>query len=250
MIFAIKFSNPIMRSSLVIILIFAFTIACSNKENTMNVSGQVEGLKKGILYLQRINDTLLTTIDSVVIDGKNDFSFSLELESPEVFYLFLNKNDGNDINDRITFFGEVGDIIINTRRDAFESRAEISGSKSHEKFSEYKAMISNFNAQNLEYAQADFQARRDSSATKIDSIEKLINKNIVGRYLYTLNFALTNKDSHVAPYLALSEVFDARIKYLDTINNSLTPEVANSKYGLALQAYIEKIKRETPNEDQ
>lgn len=45
-------------------------IACnSTTENTMVVSGNVKGLKKGTLYLQKVNDTVLVTVDSLKIDA-------------------------------------------------------------------------------------------------------------------------------------------------------------------------------------
>jgi len=57
-----------------------------------------------------------------------------------------------------------------------------------------------------------------------------------------VNFALNNKDSEVAPYLALTEIYNAKINLLDTINNSLTPKVKASKYGKDLQAFVDNIK--------
>lgn len=35
----------------------------------MTVSGNVKGLKKGTLYLQKVNDTVLITVDSLQIKG-------------------------------------------------------------------------------------------------------------------------------------------------------------------------------------
>ncbi|NER12286.1 DUF4369 domain-containing protein [Leptobacterium flavescens] len=233
-----------MRQYLVPILMILAVVSCSKKENLMNVSGSIEGLKKGTIYLQRIVDTSLVTIDSTVVDGDSNFAFSTELESPEVFYLYLDKNDGTVFNDRIIFFGEVGDIVITTSRERFENDVEVTGSETHVKLKEYKDMISRFNKRNLEYLQAGFEAQKDSNLLKIDSIQRLIDKNVLSGYLYTLNFALTNKDSYVAPYVALAEAFDARIKYLDTIYNSLSPEIADSKYGKALADHIKKIKEE------
>ena len=64
------------------------------------------------------------------------------------------------------------------------------------------------------------------------------------KYLYTTNFAINNKDSEVSPYLALTEIYNARINLLDTINNSLTAKVKASKYGKELQSFIEKIRTE------
>tara|TARA_R110002033_G_scaffold1173_5_gene11021 strand:- start:1167 stop:1322 length:156 start_codon:yes stop_codon:yes gene_type:complete len=46
----------------------------------------------------------------------------------------------------------------------------------------------------------------------------------------------------VAPYLALTEIYNAQVKYLDTISNSLTPKVKDSKYGKELQSFIKTIK--------
>ena len=62
-------------------------------------------------------------------------------------------------------------------------------------------------------------------------------------YAYALNFALNNKDSYVAPYIAVREVGDANVKYLDSISKMLTPEVAASKYGKELKKYLEDLKK-------
>ncbi len=215
---------------------------------TMNVTGTVKGLKKGTLYLQKIEDTLLVTLDSIEVKGDPQFQFSTEIESPEMYYLYLNKKDGNEINDRIGFFGEEGTIIIDTEVDFFEKAAKIEGSETHKKLEEYKKMMARFNARHLELLQAHFEARKDSNITEIDSIIGLSDRNLMRGYLYSLNFALTNSKSHVAPYIALSEVFDAKFKYLDTIYKSLSPEVASSKYGKKLGEYIKEIKTEEPRD--
>ena len=96
-----------MKKLLLVGLLSAFFISCSeDTTNTMTVSGNIKGLKKGILYLQHIPDTTLVTIDSLEVDGDGNFSFKTEITHPEVFYLYLNKKDNNVINDRIPFFGE------------------------------------------------------------------------------------------------------------------------------------------------
>ena len=62
-----------------------------------------------------------------------------------------------------------------------------------------------------------------------------------------MNFALNNNDSEVAPYLALTEIYNAKVHLLDTINNTLTAKVKESKYGKELQTFIDKIKKEENN---
>lgn len=221
-------------------------LACAEKdsENTMTVSGQVKGLKKGTLYLQHIPDSTLVTLDSLQIKGDGNFSFKTELSSPELFYLYLNKKDNNDINDRITFFGEPGNITINTSWNTFDTKAEIKGSEVHLKFEEYKKVMSRFNSENLEILQSAFnpEIRKDSIAT--DSIQKASDRIIKRGYLYALNFALNNKNSPIAPFIAVKEVPDANVKYLDSIYNSLSPEVADSKYGRQLADHLNTQKGE------
>ena len=77
---------------------------------------------------------------------------------------------------------------------------------------------------------------------KIENLEKDYNRMIRRKYLYTTNFALSNSDSEAAAYIALTELYDANIKLLDTINKKLSKEVKNSIYGKRLDTYISKIK--------
>jgi hypothetical protein len=235
-----------MNKILIPALLCTFLASCTKTgpENTMIVTGNVKGLKKGTLYLQHIPDSTLTAIDSLEVKGDGNFTFKTELNSPEVFYLYLNKKDNNDINDRITFFGEPGTITINTSWNTFDTQAKIEGSESHKKLEEYRKVMSRFNTQNLEIIRAAYDPELQKDSTIMDSIQRASEKNIRRGYLYALNFALNNKDSHIAPYIALTEVADANVKYLDSIYNSLTPEVADSRYGKELKKYLEEVERE------
>ncbi len=231
-----------MKKILLLMVFSAVIVACGgDTENTMTVTGTIKGLKKGVLYLQKIPDSTLITIDSIQIEGNGDFTFKTELESPEIFYLYLDKEDYNDINDRITFFGEPGIITINTAWNTFDTKATIKGSKSQEKLEEYRKVMSRYTTKNLEILQAALNPELQKNPLSMDSIKRLGDKNVLGGYLYSINFAINNKDSYISPYIALKEIPDANKKYLDSIHNSLTPEVANSKYGKALTAYLKAL---------
>jgi hypothetical protein len=58
---------------------------------------------------------------------------------------------------------------------------------------------------------------------KIDSIIIRQDSNIKRKYLFATNFALNNRKFEVAPFIALSEIYDINIKYLDTIQNQCLP---------------------------
>ncbi len=234
-----------MKKAILFPLLLALSIvACGDtiSENTMIVTGKVKGLKKGTLFLQHIPDSTLVTLDSLQVEGDGSFSFKTELESPEIFYLYLNKKDANDINDRITFFGEPGTITINTAWNTFDTDAKIEGSKTQKKLEEYQKTMSRFNFKNLELMQTATNRQTALDSVQMDSMQRLSNKNVQRGYAFALNFALNNKDSYIAPYIALTEVSDANVIYLDSIYNSLTPEVADSKYGNRLGEYLTEIK--------
>jgi hypothetical protein len=106
--------------------------------------------------------------------------------------------------------------------------------------------MSRFNTQNIEILRAAYDPELQKDSTVMDSIQKLSDKNILRGYLYAINFALNNSDSYISPYIALTEVADANVKYLDSIYGALSPDVAASKYGKELSQYL-KERRESGN---
>ena len=79
----------------------------------------------------------------------------------------------------------------------------------------------------------------------MDSIEKAMDNLLKRRYLYALNFASTHGDNVIAPFIALTEVYDANIVFLDTIASKLTDKVKASKYG---KEFIDFIATRKANE--
>ncbi len=230
------------KISLLLLLILSIT-ACSEKENNLLVKGHVKGLKKGTIYLQKIQDTVLINVDSVMIDGDANFELGDYIESPQIMYLFLDKVDNTNYNDRVEFFAEEGEVTINTTLKNFELDANVIGSENQAKLIDYRKMMQRFNDKNLELIQQNFEAQRDKNEELLISTNNEYDKLLTRKYLYTVNYAMNNKNLELAPYLALSEVFDANIKYLDTIYTSLTPEVKKSKYGKELKSFLKERRK-------
>ena len=205
----------------------------------MILTGTVEGLRKGTLYLQKIQDSTLVNIDSVVVNGNPEFQFKTEIENPEIYYLYLKKEDGDSLNDRILFFAEKGNITVNTLLKTFESSAKVTGSENQKLLQEYRKLAKQFNEKNLEYIQAYFtEAKEENNSKKLDSIQLAIDNLLKRRYLYALNFASTHGDNVIAPFIALTEVSDANIIFLDTVASKLTDKVKASKYGKEFIEFI------------
>ncbi len=233
-----------MRNFSILLLVIILLANCSSpkKEGNVTITGNIKGLKKGTLYLQRVKDTLLVNIDSVVIDGDSEFLMKSNVTEPEIHFLYLDKKDGAQYNDRIDFFAEPGDITINTTLNDFEKDIRISGGENEMKFQEYKKMLRRFNERNLRLIKEDFEASKQKDDEKLMENDKAYKNLVKQKYLYTINFAIYNKKLELAPYITLSEVYDANIKYLDTVAKSLSPKVKKSRYGKQLIQYIKERK--------
>jgi hypothetical protein len=91
--------------------------------------------------------------------------------------------------------------------------------------------------------EANFKASKSQDEEKLDSLNKRFNSILKRRYLYTVNFALNNKNLEVSPYILLSEAYDANIKYLDTVYNALDKPIKKSLYGKKLNELIKERKK-------
>lgn len=216
-------------------------LACGNKQNDLTVKATIKGLQKGTVYLKKIKDTALVTVDSIAINGNSSFELYANIDTPEIFFLYLDKNSSQ--KDRIAFFADKGITEINTTLKYFVFDAEIKGSEQQKVLEKYNKFISRSNNRYLDLIKEAFEAQKTGDTVRLKAIKKEQNGALKRKYLYTVNFALNNKSSEVAPYLALSEIYNARIDLLDTINKSLTPKVKASKYGLELDQFIKEIEQ-------
>jgi len=235
-----------MKKSIIAFVALLLLSSCNKNESTTNLhlTGNIKGLKAGTLYIQRIVDTTLVAIDTITIDGNAAFETNIELKSPEMLYLFLDRGVSNSLDNNLLFFAEPGDINIETSLDSYLSGAKITGSKNQELFDEYKKINSRFSDENLTLIEQKFNAIKSKNTKALDSLNARQESNIKRKYLYATNFAVNNKEHEIAPYIALSEIYDINVKYLDTIQKSMSPKVAQSLYGKKLTKYVAEIKNQ------
>lgn len=205
----------------------------------MVVNGTIDGLKKGTLYLQKMKDSVLVSVDSVQLNGVSNFTLVDDVISPEIYFLQLDNIEGKVIH----FFGEKGEITISSKLSKFAFAAKISGSENQKILEEHQAMSRKFNGKLLDLLKETFEARKENDTALIAKIEKEKDGLIRRRYLFTINFAINHPKNEVAPYLALTELYNANIMYLDTVNSSLSKKVKASKYGMELHEFIQNIKK-------
>lgn len=220
---------------IITLIITTLIISCNSNEKNMNISGNIDGLKKGVLYLQTEKDSLVVNLDSVYLRGGGNYKLSTNIEEPDIYYLYLDKEDGDSLNDIIAFFGNKGEIEINTRLTTFDSSYEISGSRNSDLFQEYNSIMRQYNSKNLDLLEIFYNSQIENNQKKIDSVNLELEKLIRKKYLYTLNFSITNANNEISPYITVSQIPDANIDLLKMIYDTLPYNIKDSKYGKILK---------------
>ena len=217
-----------------LIILALFIICCNSDQNNMIVSGNVDGLRKGTIYLQKEIDSTIVSLDSLKIRGNSNFKLNTIIDEPDIYYLYLDKEDGDSLNDIITFFGNKGEININTMLSTFDSSYEISGSKNSELLREYFSIIRKYNLQNLDLLEIFYNAQINDNQKRIDSVNERLENLIKRKYLYSLNFSITNAQNEISPYIAVSQIPDANKDLLRKVYDTLPENIKVSKYGKVL----------------
>ncbi|MES2864510.1 MAG: DUF4369 domain-containing protein [Bacteroidota bacterium] len=222
-----------------IVLLFA----CSKSENktgNVELTGNVEGLKQGKLYIQQLKDTNLVILDSIIISGESSFETKFQIDEPQMLYLFLDRGTTESIDNSIHFFAEPGKMKIETTLQGFYANAKISGSENQKIYEKYLKIKSNLNDENLDLIEKELKNNVTKNASITEEINNKRDKLTIRKYLFTANFALVNPKYEVSPYIALTEIPDANLRLLDTINKTLSPKVTKSLYGKRLNEWIKE----------
>ena len=222
-----------MKKIICIVCVNMVLWSCQEKMlgDTMELSVNIKGLKKGTIYIQKVTDSALVNIDTIRINGNSDFVTNLEIKSPEMFFLVLDRGVTVSGDNSLSFFAEARQIKINTSLDNFSLDAKISGSKNQDLYNEYRKVATRFVDKNLDLIELKLKAVQSKNNAEYEKINSEQVELLKRKYLYTTNFAINNGNYEVAPYVTLAEIPDINVKYLDTIQKRMSPKVAQSVYG-------------------
>ena len=216
------------------LLLFIITISSCSPNNNFQLNGDIKGLKKGAVILTKSIKGAEVTLDSINLNGTSKFTLGSYLNEPEVLKIKLTQSGIH--NDEIEFFADKGITNFKTNLKRFSYESNFEGSEQQEKLDDFKAMLNRFNEENLNLIKN--QIEFSGSQEKLDIINReLINLKKREMY-FIINFSINNSDSEISPYIAGKFLKDANQKYLDTIYNSLSKNIKDSKYGILLDGII------------
>ena len=228
------------RKIFLIITITATLFACQkhNSSGNLLVMGTVRGLRLGTLEIKKMEKDSLVTLDSIKVDGNENFEFHTTIDGAQPMVLELPEvKDG-----QILFFAAPHDTIhIFTFVESFGLYPIVKGGDNQTEKNAYDKMIKKFNDKEIDLFKAKFEAAKEHLMQKADSLGKKLNNLKQKRKLYTLNFVFRNKDKAIAPYIAMIEFYD-NPKALDTIYKILSETIKETMYAKKIKNLLDKQK--------
>ena len=230
-----------MKKIIGILIIFTIIFSCNknNSDKNLIIKGQVKGLQLGNLLIKQMIQDSLVSIDSIRVDGNENFEFHTHINEAQMMLLELPEvKDG-----KLLFFAEPNDTVkIFTYVESFGINPIIKGGMNQTKLNEYNQMIKKFNNKDLDLFQQQFEARKEHFIEEADSIAEKLKSMKKKRKLYTLNFIFQNKNKSVAPYIAMMEFYN-NPKVLDTIYKVLPENIKASLYGKEIKKLIDSSEK-------
>ena len=221
---------------------FAFSsiLSCSESSDARcNIGGSISGNNDEFLYLKKIQDRQMITIDSTRV-FESQFHFApLLLQSPEMLYVQIGNRKS-----LIQVFAENSDITMEIPADKIE-KTLISGSSVHAEYADFLENNEAYNNKLEDVYKRTLTARKNQNANlekDLDSLKRLLLREQKS-FLY--RYALENDDSYTALYItseSLSQHTDYAIlrKILDnfSLKLSVSPYYKRIKEKLELKASL------------
>jgi len=217
------------------LLLFIIIISSCSPNNNFQLNGNIKGLKKGTVILTKSIKGAEVTLDSINLNGTSKFTLGSYLNEPEVLKIKLTQSGIH--NDEIEFFADKGITNFKTNLKRFSYESNFDGSDQQKKLDDFKTMLTRFKEENLNLIKNQIEFSGNQEKLNIINGELI---NLKKREMYfIINFSINNSDSEISPYIAGKFLNDANQKYLDTIYNSLSKNIKDSKYGVLLEGMID-----------
>ncbi|MBW6459269.1 MAG: AhpC/TSA family protein [Bacteroidales bacterium] len=227
-----------MFKNLILISLAVFMMAtCTTPvKNEFTISGTVDSVFDGTIYLQRRIDAPMISIDSMQL-SQGKFSFTGNIDYPEVYYINIPETKS-----LIPFFAEASNITININTKNID-KTEIKGSKNQDEYEGYLDMLEQFNTQMRDNYQMYLKAVEVGDEANANHFDSLMTDIDEKRNAFSKNFVTKNNKSFVSPYIAFRNAWSYEMDELDMLLNSFDTILNNSMYTGFLKEQLRSLKR-------
>ena len=218
------------------LFVMGLLLAACGQNNTYQVSGAVEGASEGQAVLKKVESSGPVAVDSTEIVD-NSFSFSGEVEHPELYLVYVNDNQMP-----VAFFLEPGDITIDADVDSMQ-KADVEGSELNKKFQKFNDKVpSNDRAQELQ--QEFMAARQGDDQEKMQKLAQEYQSIMQEQQNYFKDFVHNNTDNPVGAFLGMNLAQSLEVEKLEELISSFEENLEGHPYVEEMKSMLESKKQQ------
>ncbi|NOY51440.1 MAG: AhpC/TSA family protein [Chlorobi bacterium] len=219
------------------LLIGIIVVSCQQKETfNFKVNATITGIGDKMVYLQQRKNGDWVKLDSVAfVNDKGVFQENIGL--PEFFYLSVKGDRAY-----VPFFGEQGEINISTSVNNMRD-VKVEGSKTHDEYDAFMGTLAKFDEQASQLGQRYQQAKSEGKEEELSKIEDEYNDVEKQKSQSMLDYATSNNESIVGPFIIMSNSYLFDLDQLDKVTNGFSDKIAESYYVNYLKDRVATLKR-------
>jgi peroxiredoxin len=225
-----------MKKLIYVLFALVLLYACSS-EPQYKIKGNIQGIKSGTAYLQKIEQRNPITIDSVEIsNGK--FIFKGAIQEPDFHIIKFADTLG-----AIPLILENVQITIDANIDSLQG-AVITGSENTTQYYEFDKSIANFETQFRSLYNEYMQANMSGDAAKVKEIEVKYEEVENEQMAYIKEFVKNNSNLVVGPFIAAQYLMSQmEFEELEGIAKGFNPSLSTSRFVTMINERIETMRR-------
>ena len=224
-----------MKKIAFLLLIGSVVASCTNNKDQFKVTGKVNGIDTGMVFLQKKDMEKWVNMDSVKLD-KGEFSFTGKVDIPELWHVAVK---GSEVV--VEFFLENARIDVQVFPDSVE-KSTIKGSATQDIYKKYLTMNEAINLK-MDEVYTAYKKARDAKDTlgmeRNDSISNTLDAEMKKQLR---DFAKTNNKTVVSPYLVMRNSWQFELPELEELVNAMDSSLNQSPYLQVLQKRVEILK--------
>ena len=177
-------------------------LAGCNTDQKVSIRGTVSNGEGALLVLQRLDVNSIIDVDSTRVDNKEQFSFKLSLDHPELLIL---KNENGELINLLPAPGE--QVTVNSAYEEFGSAYSIGNSEESEKIRDLVLTLNSTRHKMDSIAEA-ISAFEDPESPQMKLLQSAYQQAYVQQKRFTIRFIIENPSSLSSVYALYQKLYD------------------------------------------
>jgi peroxiredoxin len=212
-----------------------FLGSCTSADQ-YKLTGKVEGVTEGKVYLSKLQDNKLVKTDSTEMTATG-FSFKGTLASPDLFYIELEGQRG-----AIQVFLENAAITIDANIENLKE-AKVVGSSNQDILTAFGELQKGFQEKQQALYPEYQKAEESKNQVVMDSIEAEFNKSNADKFSASKDFLKLNSNTVAAAFVAYRISSPLETAEMEEIYEMLGENAQKSSYATLIKDKIEVLKK-------